>query len=188
MFLVLEGIDGSGTTTQAHLLQQHFGDQALLTNEPSNGVIGKLVRLYLQKKEESTSPEALQMLFCADRLDHISRKIQPALAAGKTVISDRFALSTIAYAPEDWKEIFEHISQKILQPDLTVFLRIDPKEALKRIDTRGEEKELFESLEFLTKTAKCYEETISYLPSEKVLICDAMNSIESIHQQILEAL
>jgi len=97
-FIVFEGPDGSGTTLHSRLLAEHLsskGRSVLLTAEPSDGAIGASIRPLL--KEQNVPPDALQMLFTADRAEHLSRVILPALEEGKVVICDRYIPSTIAY-------------------------------------------------------------------------------------------
>jgi dTMP kinase len=98
-FIVLEGPDGSGTTTHAALLAEYFtkkGEDVLLTCEPTKGPIGAFIREQLATK--TMTPEALQLLFTADRAWHVEHDIAPALHDGKTIICDRYWLSTVVYA------------------------------------------------------------------------------------------
>jgi dTMP kinase len=103
-FLVLEGLDGAGTTTQARLLADRLrrgGRRAHLTAEPSGGPVGALLRQVLTRRigggeGEGFDAGALALLFAADRLDHWSAEIDPRLAGGEDVVSDRYALSSLA--------------------------------------------------------------------------------------------
>ena len=113
LLIVLEGLDGAGTTTQARMLVDHLrssGQRAHLTGEPSAGPIGRLIREMLAGQhalpEGSISQSTFGLLFAADRLDHIQREVHPQLASGATVVSDRWYHSSLAYqgtgADLDW--------------------------------------------------------------------------------------
>src|SRR5204862_347715 len=99
-FIVLEGVDGAGTTTQTRALAAALaarGHIVTTTCQPSDGVIGKLVRSQLRATDDPPDPRALALLFAADRLDHIHRVVEPALARGEVVISDRYVASSWIY-------------------------------------------------------------------------------------------
>ncbi len=189
MFIVFEGIDGSGTTTQAKLLfntLQKKRIDSVLTAEPTDGPIGSYIRTVLSGKEKISS-RALQLLFFADREDHLQKKILPALKKGKIVLSDRYFLSTLAYASlSNDDEFFFQIAQFFPNPDITIFLDTPTKVALKRIDKRGEKKELFEKKELLNKITLGYQKYIQTIPEEKRLIIDGTQSIDDVAQSILE--
>ena len=122
-FIVLEGPDGAGTTLHTRLLCERLiaeGKDVLQTNEPTSGPIGTWIRSELKRGELSS--EALQLLFCADRADHVRKVLDPALAAGKIVVSDRYALSTLAYGSigdldTQW---LKHVNAVFPKPDLTI--------------------------------------------------------------------
>jgi dTMP kinase len=140
-FIVLEGIDGSGTTTQLHALRDHFqrtGRRAFFTHEPSLGPAGMLARLALQKRlvgaafelhdpadtarpaSPDFDPVALALLFAADRADHVATQLRPNLDAGRVVVCDRYLLSTLAYQGQtcDVEWLLE-INRPAVRPDLT---------------------------------------------------------------------
>src|SRR3989338_2355735 len=100
MFIAFEGLDGSGSSTQAQLLAKRLekkGKKVLVTKEPtSDNPTGKLIRSVLQHRQKM-SPQELQRLFTEDRAEHLKNVIEPALAAGTTVITDRYLFSTLAY-------------------------------------------------------------------------------------------
>jgi len=111
--IVIEGLDGAGTTTQARRLVEHLnakGTRAHLTREPSDGPVGRLIREMLVGSHAipgaTISQGTFGLLFAADRLDHMQREVEPALAAGKLVVSDRWYHSSLAYqgtgADRDW--------------------------------------------------------------------------------------
>jgi len=157
-FIVLEGIDGSGTTTQALYLAQilsSMGHEVCLTKEPTDSAIGKLIREMI--KDPEVSPVALALLFAADRREHLRTVIQPALARGEIVICDRYVDSSYAYqsqsVPIEW---LERINSNVRPPDLTIFLDIPVAVALDRIEYRGNEKDRFENQEFLERVSRTY--------------------------------
>lgn len=155
MFIVFEGLDGSGSTTQAKLLAERLeknGRATLLTKEPTDSTpIGKMIREILQHKW-STSAEGLQLLFCADRAEHLKNTIEPALNNHQVVICDRYFLSTLAYGgmnvDMNW---LEELNKFFIQPDLTFLLQLPPEKCLERIVGRGSDFELFEKKEKLEK-------------------------------------
>ncbi len=137
LFVVIEGIDGAGKTTLANKLadkiKKHFGKEVHLTTEPSHMKIGKLLREYL--KTSTSIKEVDALLFAADRLEHYYHEILPELHAGKIVISDRYALSSIAYQgaqgiPVPW---IEEINRNAPNPDVTILLDVSIPTALNRI-------------------------------------------------------
>ena len=162
MFIVLEGIDGSGTTTQAANLAQELarrGLDVLQTAEPSTGSIGKEARerLSANRAQSFLAAETLALLFAADRLAHIGEVIQPALQAGKIVICDRYLLSSWAYqslhCDLDWvKTLNAHAPW----PDLTFFLDLDPEVAAQRVALRCGAREIFDALPLQMQLAASY--------------------------------
>lgn len=170
-FIVIEGIDGSGTTTQANLLAQKFKDEGLpvlQTAEPSEGPIGQMIRSILSHRltlpdvEGGVNQFSLALLFAADRLDHLNTVIKPALAAGIHVICDRYSPSTYAYQGVDGDMDMDvwlgQVDSKALTPDSTIYLRIPvARDALDRIHSRGKVEEIFEKEEFLDKVIERYD-------------------------------
>ena len=129
-FIVFEGLDGSGKTTQLRLLAEWFNERGIphkITKEPTDNPIGRLARSVV-RGTESLSEEALSLLFSADRAEHSIKEIKPALEEGIYVLCDRYIYSNIAYQniPIDGNSIF-------LIPDLTVFIDTNPEECTLRI-------------------------------------------------------
>jgi len=164
LFIVLEGIDGSGTTSQCERLKTHMeaqGRRVLTTFEPTDRVLGAHIRAGLRGQlEEAIDPSTMALLFAADRLDHITHVIAPALASGVDVLCDRYVASSLAYQtaelPLEW---VARLNERALVPDCTVFLRVDPDVALERIGARqGEHRDLYENREMLIGVARRYEE------------------------------
>jgi dTMP kinase len=177
-FIVLEGIDGSGTTTQldrAVAFVQSLGFPAVATQEPSRGPIGRLLREALLGK--LTMPDGARMdgrtmalLFAADRRDHLQREIEPNLAAGTTVISDRYLMSSLAYQAEeadrDW---VSQLARGVPQPDLTVLLDLPIEEAAKRRAAAGRPIERYDADSYLAKVAGNYRTLARQDPTAVVL-------------------
>lgn len=157
MFIVLEGIDGCGKTTQAALLAEWLtiqGYNVHLTAEPSEGKIGKFIREEILSGKQKTEPETLALLFTADRYEHLVSEIMPALSEGKIVVCERYYYSTIAYQAAqgvDKTWLFE-INKFAAKPNLVIFLDINPKKAL----SRKQGGEIFENQKFLEKVYTHY--------------------------------
>ncbi|MFH1404018.1 MAG: dTMP kinase [Candidatus Altiarchaeota archaeon] len=155
-FIVLEGIDGCGKSTHARLLAEWLvkeGRDVVLTAEPTDGKIGVFIREVLSGRE-TVDPKTLSMLFTADRYEHLLNRIEPALAEGKIVVSERYYYSTIAYQSAqgvDWNWLFE-INKFARKPDLTILLDVKPDEGASRTDTN----EIFEKSEFLAEVRDNY--------------------------------
>jgi dTMP kinase len=156
-FIVVEGLDGSGKTTQAKLLaaklEKNYG--AVYTAEPSRGKIGMFIRnriLY----GESRPPTALEaLLFAADRIDHIQKEVSPELEKGRLVVSDRYLYSSLAYQGSaglslDW---IRAVNLHALKPDLALFVDVAPEVVLKRLKRK---KSVMEDLETQRKVREVY--------------------------------
>ncbi|HEY8923952.1 MAG TPA: dTMP kinase [Polyangia bacterium] len=165
LFIVLEGIDGSGTTTQVDRAVDHLrrrGRRALATREPSTGPIGRLLREILlgQHAGPDGAPvdgRAMALLFAADRRDHLAREIEPALAAGIDVVSDRYLLSSLAYqAVEAERAWVEHLAGAIRAPDLTLLLDVDIGVAAHRRRLANRDVERYDADGFLARVVENY--------------------------------
>lgn len=147
MLVVVEGLDGAGLSTQAALLAEYLrGKQkkVLLTKEPTSSPIGTLIRSAL-RRHQSVSLLALQLLFAADRAEHLEREIEPALRANTIVISDRYILSSLAFGSVDNDlEFLKLINSRFRKPDLTVIIDTPPGICLQRINKSRGDLELFE--------------------------------------------
>lgn len=198
-FVVLEGIDGAGTTTQARLLEQALarkGTSVVTTREPSDGPIGTLIRAALTGRVRlpeaagsgMLTEETVALLFAADRLDHYQATIRPAVERNMWVISDRYLDSSLAYQgvlmDDSWVSL---INRHAVRPDLTVFLDVDVDVALARIGASRLGTERFEKRELLLNVRNAYLRLYANHGPE-VLFLDAHRCVEDIHQAIVEAI
>lgn len=164
-FIVLEGIDGSGTTTQvAHLVRhlQAAGLDARATREPSDGPIGRLLREILLGNHGLPSGAGVEggtmaLLFAADRRDHLAREIEPALGTGCVVVSDRYVLSSFAYQREEARRDWVRgLAADILLPDLTILLDVPAPVAAARRRAAGRPTERYDDDAIQTRIAENY--------------------------------
>lgn len=190
-FIVFEGIDGAGKSTQIAKLAQSLsarGREVLITAEPTDGVTGKMLRAALSGKEQRT-PYEMAALFVLDRIYH-NKEIAAALAAGKDVICDRYYYSSLAYQGSicdfEWVRHMNYECAEIRHPDLCVFLDLSPKVALSRIAARGEAKEIYEKEETLTLFRNTFFKVFSAL-GDKVAIVDASGTADEVAAGVLGA-
>jgi dTMP kinase len=164
-FIVLEGIDGAGTTTQTERLVAHLrarGRQAAATREPTDGPIGRLLRELLLGQHRTGDGAAvggstMALLFAADRLDHLQREIEPLLAAGTDVVSDRYLLSSLAYqAVEADRPWIVSLARGVRQPDLTILVDLPIAVAAERRQRAGRPVERYDADSFLARVAENY--------------------------------
>lgn len=189
--IVLEGLDGAGTTTQMKRIAKRLeseGKKVFITHEPTDNPIGLLVRSVLQKKI-STTPLSLTLLYASDREDHLNNEeygINKYLDEGYFVISDRYFYSSIAYQSVDCNPSFiKEINSTFPHADILIFIDTPTDDCMDRIDKRGEEKELFEKSSFLEKVRKNYLNVIEELPeSVKLVNIDGRKTIDEIEEEI----
>jgi dTMP kinase len=195
VLIVLEGLDGAGTTTQCKRLVEHLnlqGRPAHLTREPSDGPVGKLLREMLTGRHaiegEKLSQSTFGLLFAADRLDHLQREVEPALRRGHVVVSDRWYHSSLAYqgtgADRDW---ITQLNSRAKRPDLTIFLKVRPEVAAARRVAAGRVQELFEDLRMQEEVAEGYHATIAELAAqgERIEILDGEMPADSVFAAIV---
>ena len=194
-FLVLEGIDGSGTTTQldrAVVYVSSLGFPALATREPSTGPIGRLLREALlgrlgMPEGASVDGRTMALLFAADRIDHLQREVEPHLASGTTVISDRYLLSSLAYqAEEAEREWVLGLARGILRPDLTLFLDLRVEIAAQRRAAAGRPVERYDADSYLAKVSANYRSLARQDPS--VLTLDGAASKDEVTAAMCRAI
>jgi dTMP kinase len=157
VFIVIEGLDGSGKTTQATFLAKRLCENhnVMLTAEPSRGKIGTFIRESCLYEEKRLPTEAEALLFAADRIEHVQNEIKPALDEGKLVICDRYVYSSLAYQGSaglslDW---IKTINARALQPDFSIFIDVSPERVLERLKRK---KSVMETLETQQKVRDVY--------------------------------
>ena len=185
--IVLEGIDGSGKSTQARLLVRRLaarGIRTVLFREPTRGKWGRLIREKARQADSLTPEEELD-LFVRDRRENVFRNVEPALAAGKTVVLDRYYFSTIAYQgakgidPGRIQRLNERFA---VRPDLVFIIDIDAESGLARIGSRGRRDELFEREEYLDRVRAIF----NGFKGRKFVPIDGGKDIRDISDEILE--
>jgi dTMP kinase len=190
-FIAIEGCDGAGKTVQTKRLAENLrdrGEEVMKTQEPTDFRCGKAV---YDAIESDLSPEAAGMQFAADRLQHLERRIEPALSKGKTVVCDRYAHSSLAYQPalqhrnrEVDLERVHQFNREITRPDLTVLLEIDPAIGLERVRERDKEVEEYEGIDLQRQVRQNYLELAGSEP--EVVIVDGSGSKDEVEERILE--
>ena len=160
LFIDFEGLDGSGASIQASLLSAVLskeGYRVHLTKEPTNYLIGGLIRGFLTK-EWRTTPECQQLLFAADRAQHLEKDIVPKLQSGRIVVTDRYAFSSVAYGSLDTEsDWIEKINEKFIIPDLVFLVKVRPKICALRMKESEYGLELFKEEQKLTKVWNIYD-------------------------------
>lgn len=204
VYIALEGIDGSGKTTQVEKLAEHFrsqGREVVLTREPrKEGIIGDLVQKVLTGETKMPS-KAFQYLFSTDRVIHHEDVILPALKEGKVVISDRCFWSAVVYGILDKSKDYDYkeanqilVAQSILSfyhqftaPDYTFYLHIGLDEAMKRIAQKHEvdTKEIYETRDKIEAVRKGYDWLIQKFETEIIEI-DGEKSVEDVTAEMVE--
>ncbi len=198
-FIVLEGLDGAGTTTQADMLCRALRDagrEAVLTAEPSGGPIGTMIRQMLSKRivqpsGDAIDRETLALLFAADRLDHVASLVSPALDRGADVVSDRYYHSSFVYQGDvDGSDSFDvewvrQLNSRARTPDITFFFEVPVAVSLERLGERAQ-RDIYETREKLTRLEQRYAQVIELLESEGEPIhrIDATRPIASIADEI----
>lgn len=157
MFIVFEGLDGSGQSTQAALLKEYLEKKrrrVLLTKEPSQNILGSLAKDTLRGKFHMPLL-ALEFLFVADRVLHLEEEVEPALKKGLDVISDRYFFSTIAFGGlEIDKDFLKSINSQFRLPDVAFFLDVPPDVCLERLKKSRDKLELFEEKQKMERVRK----------------------------------
>lgn len=198
-FIVFEGIDGAGKSTQIRLLNENLakrGIRCYLTAEPTDMPSGKIIREALSGRLPTTTAEMADM-FARDRAIHnkdAEKGIDAHLDAGVTVISDRYYYSSLAYQGSELG--FEHVAAlnldnpSIRMPDMCIFLDLSPEKSLERIGKRADTPtEIYENYDYLEKTRRMFFDVFDRIrpKGEKIEIIDASGSAEEIAEKILAA-
>lgn len=186
IFIVLDGPDGAGLSTQAQLLEEWLRKKrkkVLLTKEPNFGLIGGIIKAAL-KNEWKTDQKTLQLLFSADRAHHLQKEIIPALKKGYIVISDRYILSTYCFGTIDGLSLdwLRSLNSQFIKPDITIILDVPPEVSLERIKKSRPSLELFEDRKKLEKIRENYRKLKNEFPN--TFVVDGTKSIEEVHEKI----
>lgn len=199
IFIVLEGIDGSGTTTVGRMLESELktkGINAHYTFEPTSGPIGSLIKNILSGRIVANSKwnmrygfdqRSVALLFAADRLDHIFSEIEPLLKHGYVVISDRYKYSSYAYQSLFVDSIWvREINRFAIEPDLIFFLDVDVDVGLRRVGRRGSVKEIYEKKNLLKRARMNYLADIRRYRYSHII--DADRTLDEVYLDIREIL
>lgn len=189
MFISLEGVDGSGKSTQARLLAEALGPETVAIREPGGTEAAERIRELLADPELPLDPLAELLLFLAARADLTERVIRPALEAGRDVVADRFSDSSVAYQGAGRElgvgEVISLCDRATdgLWPDVTVLLKIDPEDSIGR--AAGEDRFEAEGLLLQQTVAQAYDEIATI--TDRFAIVDATGSIEEVHARVMAA-
>ncbi len=205
LFIVIEGTDGTGSTTQARVLAERLSamtDKPVkLTCEPTGGPIGTMIRQVLSHRlvvHTRVGPRApdwrtMALLFAADRMDHLDSLVEPTLREGGIVVSDRYVLSSLAYqsatsSEGEWSlEWLSAINSRARTADLTVVLTLPEHVASRRRAGRGAEEELYEETSLQERLVLLYARAEELLPQQRVVFVDASGSIEQVAALVWQA-
>jgi dTMP kinase len=205
LFVVFEGIDGAGTTTQSERYAARLRARKRLvhvTREPSTGPVGSMIRLALTHRltlPSAHQAQVMALLFAADRLDHVAAEIDPHLRDGYVVISDRYDLSSLAYQSltsnggDDAGTVswIRELNRYARRPDLTLVLDVSPDVAAARRKARGGAAELFDAAETQARLAAAYLLADALVPGDRLVHIDgdaSPDAVESAIAQVLDAL
>ena len=192
-FIVFEGIDGAGKTTQIELLTKRLSQNGEVVNvsaEPTDNESGKALRRALSGKEPRTECE-MAVMFVFDRIGH-NAQIEKLLSEGITVISDRYYYSSLAYQGKAtdyaWVRSMNIDCPEIRRPDVCIYLDLTPEESLARISKGRELMEIYENLEKLTEVRNSFFSVIDDLRAdgENIFTVNANRSIEDISDEIFD--
>jgi len=193
-FITLEGIEGCGKSTQADRLARALGPGALLTQEPGATAIGRAIRsLLLDVGHKGMAPQTEVLLFFADRAQHVTEVVRPALAAGRIVVSDRYVDSSMAYQGYgrgidlELIRVVARAATGGLVPDLTVFIDVAVEVGLARVGKRGRHDRLeAEVRDFHERVRDGYREMAAAEPARWVCI-DGEADADVVERQVLAA-
>lgn len=202
LFVVFEGIDGAGTTTQCERYAARLRARRRLvhvTREPSTGPIGSMIRLALTHRLPlplTHQAQSMALLFAADRLDHVASEIDPHLRDGYVVLSDRYDLSSLAYQSTTATEgdsdrmlsWIRELNRYARRPDVTLVLDVSPDVAAARRRVRGGAAELFDDAEVQARLAAAYRGADALVPGDRVIHIDGDAAPDAVEAAIAAAL
>jgi dTMP kinase len=201
-FVVLEGIDGAGTTTQIARLADRLRALRVpvrATREPSDGPVGTMIRHILTGRLVIPGGRApgwatMALLFAADRMDHVEADIEPFIADGGVVLSDRYVASSLAYqslssgtdadSAMPWIRALNRYARK---PDLTIVLDVTAETASRRRELRGEAAQLYEQNEMQRALAAFYRDLARQMPGEPILVLDGNGAVDDVEARVWTA-
>ncbi|MCL2476867.1 dTMP kinase [Candidatus Bathycorpusculum sp.] len=182
IFLVIEGLDGSGKTTQAKILAQRLSEtySVYLTAEPSRGKIGTFIRECCLYDQTRLPTEAEALLFAADRIEHMNAELKPALNQGKLVICDRYLYSSLAYQGNSGLSLewIKNINSQALQPDFSIFLDVPPEQVLERLHRK---KSVMETLETQCRVREVY---LKFVEKGELILIDGNKPRETVADEL----
>lgn len=196
IFIAMEGLDGSGGTTQtarlAEWLRNNGHSEVVTTTEPSTGPAGRFIRDVLNPQHEASiiGDAVLPFLFAADRRDHLDREVIPALQRGAAVITDRYYHSSLAYQSlAVGLPTVADLNERFRAPDITIFLDLEPEISLARIEARGENLERFEAIDRLRSIAEAYDAVLVHCRArgEHIVRISAEGTVDEVHQRVVSA-
>ena len=197
-FIVIEGLDGSGKSSQVDLVVdflRQMGKEVVVTKEPTvDSESGRKIKQVLRKEIIMGDPLELQGLYVQDRKEHLENKVLPALQRGAYVVSSRYYFSTFAYGGADGVDVSHLIdlNKQFLQPDITIIVDVSAESCIQRIEGRGETKEHFEELEKLKRVGEWYRkfpamfstEGGSASGGENIFIVNGEQSVQMVFEKI----
>ena len=201
-FIVLEGIDGAGTTTQCGLLAKRLrrdGIAVRTTREPSDGPVGTTIRQILAGRIVGAGGRApgwatMALLFAADRMDHVEAEIEPFVAQGGVIISDRYDASSLAYQSvssgkggESTVEWIRTLNKNARRPDVTIVLDVPAEVAVTRREARGDAAQLYEQNELQRALCVFYKDLQRHIPNDRVIVVDGSGNIDATAEKVYEA-
>lgn len=204
VFIVVEGVDGCGSTTHSRLLAKALkagGREAVLTCEPSNGPVGGLIRQILQRRlfvADATGPRGfawttMALLFAADRLDHLDSLVLPALEDGSIVVSDRYDLSSLAYqsatSPDADMALpwIRELNARAVRPDVTIVIDVPAEVAEERRQGRGGVEEMFEHRALQERLVHIYARAEALVPGDRIVHVSGVGTLEEVAARLLAA-
>jgi dTMP kinase len=182
VFIVIEGLDGSGKTTQSKILANKLSEnyKVLCTAEPSHGKVGTFIRNDYLYEEKRLPNEVEALLFAADRVEHLQTELTPALSEGKIVICDRYIYSSLAYQGSaglslDW---IKTINARALEPDFALYIDVPPERVLERLQRK---KSVMETLETQRKVREIY---LKYVEKGELIRIDGDKNKDAVAQEL----
>lgn len=184
-FICIEGLDASGKTTQAHRLVRNLRQrdfEAVYTTEPSSGEIGRFIRTRILQRKKRAPSVVEALLFAVDRIDHVERRIKPALQKGKVVVCDRYMFSSIAYQGAEGLNIewIEEINGSVLPPDIAIYLDVPPEVVVKRMKRK---RSVMERLKVQRRVREVY---MKLVESGRLTLIDGNRTVDEVSKDTLK--